>query len=83
MPHITLSIPKELLEEMRKYPEIKWSEVARKAIRRYLLELKDEIDGEDFLAELPQDIRRRIEELQWEEFSEKVLKLRDSRPGGS
>ncbi|HDI74065.1 MAG TPA: hypothetical protein ENF57_03550 [Candidatus Korarchaeota archaeon] len=83
MPHITLSIPKELFEEMKKYPEVKWSEVARKAIRRYLMELKDEIDGEDLLKELPQEIRRGIEELQWEEFSEEVVKLRGFRPGGS
>lgn len=83
MPHITLSIPKELFEEMKKYPEVKWSEVARKAIRRYLMELKDEIDGEDLLRELPQEIRRGIEELQWEEFSEEVVKLRGFRPGGN
>jgi len=83
MPHITLSIPKELFEEMKKHPEVKWSEVARKAIRRYLMELKDEIDGEDLLKELPQEIRRGIEELQWEEFSEEVVKLRGFRPGGS
>jgi len=77
-----LSIPKDLLEEMKRYPEVKWSEVARKAIRRYLLELKDEIDGKDLLRELPQDVRSKIEELRWEEFSEKVVKLRSFRLGG-
>jgi len=67
---------------MKRYPEVKWSEVARKAIRRYLLELKDEIDGKDLLRELPQDVRSKIEELRWEEFSEKVVKLRSFRLGG-
>ncbi|MBS3062464.1 MAG: hypothetical protein J4203_01200 [Candidatus Diapherotrites archaeon] len=33
MPNMTLSIPKPLHEEMKKYPEYKWSEVARKAIQ--------------------------------------------------
>jgi len=82
MPHITLSIPTDLFEEMKKHPEVKWSEVARKAIRRYLLELKGEIDGEDLLKELPLDVRRKIEELRWEEFSEKVVKLRGLRHRG-
>lgn len=32
MPNITLSIPAEVHRMMRKYPEIRWSEVARRAI---------------------------------------------------
>ena len=32
MPNMTLSIPKPLHDQMRKHPEFKWSEVARKAI---------------------------------------------------
>lgn len=32
MPNITLSIPVEIHRLMRKYPEIRWSEVARRAI---------------------------------------------------
>jgi hypothetical protein len=32
MPNVTLSISKELHDEMRRHPEVKWSEVARKAL---------------------------------------------------
>lgn len=34
MSNMTLSIPDELREEMRKHPEINWSEIARQALRR-------------------------------------------------
>ncbi len=79
MPHITLSIPKDILEKMKRHPEIKWSEVARRAIRRYLMELEDEVSGDDILNELPADIREKIEKLEWKEFSEKVVALRNYR----
>ena len=32
MVNVTLSVPEELHEKMQKYPEFKWSEVARQAI---------------------------------------------------
>jgi hypothetical protein len=32
MVNITLSVPKEVHNEMKKHPEIRWSEVARQAI---------------------------------------------------
>ncbi len=79
MPHITLSIPEDLLERMRRHPEIKWSEVARKAIRRYLLELEDEVSGEEILNELPEEVREKIERLEWKKFSERVVSLRNYR----
>ncbi|MDE1881763.1 MAG: hypothetical protein KGI89_14615 [Euryarchaeota archaeon] len=34
MTNVTLAVPKELHEEMRRHPEIKWSEVARQAFQR-------------------------------------------------
>ncbi len=33
MPNMTLAIPEDLHEAMRKHQEIKWSEVARQALR--------------------------------------------------
>lgn len=36
MANITLSIPDDVRERMRNYPEIKWSEVVRQAILEYL-----------------------------------------------
>jgi len=36
---MTLSIPKELHEEMKKHPTIRWSEVARQAIEKKITTL--------------------------------------------
>ena len=39
MPNITLAVDDETLREVRGHPEVRWSEVARQAIRRKLREL--------------------------------------------
>ena len=67
MSNLTLSIPEELREKMRKFPEINWSEVARQAIRdraRVLDEMnrllsKSRLSEED-VAELSKEIRARV-----------------------
>ncbi len=41
MANITLSIPDELREKMKKYKEIKWSEIVRKAIVNELKKLEE------------------------------------------
>ena len=45
MAHITLSIPDKLYEIMKKYKEINWSEIARRAIIKELLLLKAGKEG--------------------------------------
>ena len=40
MPTITLSVPKDLKKEMEETRYINWSEVAREAIRKKVLQLK-------------------------------------------
>lgn len=40
MVNMTLSIPKELHEKMKKYSEIRWSEVTRKAIENKVTDLE-------------------------------------------
>ncbi len=67
MANLTLSIPEELREKMRKFPEINWSEVARQAIQdraRVLDEMnrllsKSRLSGED-VEELSKKIRARV-----------------------
>ena len=57
MVNMTLSIPKELKDEMDQFPEINWSEVARIAIREKITDLnllkeftsKSELTEEDAL----------------------------------
>ena len=39
MVYLTLSIPKELKDQMDQFPEINWSEVARSAIREKVADL--------------------------------------------
>ena len=45
MAHITLSIPDEVYKLMKKYSEVNWSEIARRAIIKELLLLKAEKEG--------------------------------------
>ena len=45
MTHITLSLPDKLYKLMKKYKEVNWSEVARRAIIEKLLTLKASREG--------------------------------------
>ncbi|MDF1539820.1 MAG: hypothetical protein P1Q69_13050 [Candidatus Thorarchaeota archaeon] len=45
MANMTLSLPDDIRERMKKHPEIKWSEVVRRAILEYL----DKLTGSDTL----------------------------------
>jgi metal-responsive CopG/Arc/MetJ family transcriptional regulator len=40
MPNITISIPEALYKKMKKYSEVKWSEVVRKALTEYVRRLE-------------------------------------------
>ncbi|MBC7129157.1 MAG: hypothetical protein H5T45_05450 [Thermoplasmatales archaeon] len=53
MTNITLSIPDELKKKMEKYSEIKWSQIARKAIEEKIreLELLDKLTKDSKLTE--------------------------------
>ena len=53
MANITLSLPEELYQKLKNHPEIRWSEVARKAIQQYLdeLELLDKLTSKSQLTD--------------------------------
>lgn len=78
MAHITLSIPDDLRKEMKKHPEIKWSEAARKGIREQIAGLKGIVRGEDLLKSFPESVRKANEELKkfskedWEDWHKNV-----------
>ena len=65
MVNMTLSIPNELREKMKKFAEIKWSEIARHAIQQRIedLEVMNKITAKSKFTE--KDIR---------ELSEKIKK---------
>jgi metal-responsive CopG/Arc/MetJ family transcriptional regulator len=45
MANLTVSIPKELYEKMKRHSEVKWSEVVRKALSDYVDRLELVEDG--------------------------------------
>lgn len=47
MPHITLSIPQDVYDLMKKHPEVKWTQVVREGIRSYALDLEGETTTEE------------------------------------
>ena len=57
MANITLSLPEELYQKLKDHPEIRWSEIARKAIQQYLdeLELLDKLTTKSQLTD--EDVR--------------------------
>ncbi|MDK2876324.1 MAG: hypothetical protein PWQ22_734 [Archaeoglobaceae archaeon] len=75
MPNMTLSIPPEIYERMKKFREVKWSEVARRAIIEYLEKLeKGTISGEEIIKMLGKDFREAVEKTgldKYEEYYEK------------
>jgi hypothetical protein len=40
MPNVTLAVPEELHKIMKSHPEIKWTEIARQAMKDYALRLQ-------------------------------------------
>jgi predicted translin family RNA/ssDNA-binding protein len=50
---VTLAVPDDLRRKMRNHPEIKWSEVARKAMWEYVnkLDMMDELTKSSKLTE--------------------------------
>jgi hypothetical protein len=68
MVHMTLSIPKDLHDRMKRHPEIKWSEVARRSITEYLAELADEIAGDELGKLLNEDTLEDIRSLDRDEI---------------
>ncbi len=68
MANLTLAVSKELREKMKKFPEINWSEVARKAIaeKTQILEKMDRIFSKSRLtAEEALQIGREINKRVW------------------
>jgi len=51
--NVTFAVPEELHEVMRRHPEIKWSEIARKAMWEYArkLELMERVASKSRLSE--------------------------------
>jgi len=90
--NLTVRIPRELRERMRRHPEVRWSEVVRRAIEDFLdrLEGRDVERGEEFLKraglkeedvlfEPPQgevEFQRRVGEAEWRRVRSSTIQAR-------
>jgi len=79
MPNITLSVPPDLDRRMKKHPETKWSEVARKAIAEYLAKIEaEELSSDELLSLLGEEFRKELESTPVEEYEKALKKTRDA-----
>ena len=76
MTHITLSVPNEVHKEMKRHPEIKWSEIVRRSIMLKVAELKKTMKSKDFLELVDSETRRSIEETPEKEWKSHYSKTR-------
>ena len=74
--HITLSIPKRLYEEMKKFKEIKWSEIARKSIEAKVRELKERESGMEILKRISPEARAILEKIPEKEWKKAYKEMR-------
>lgn len=81
MPNITLSIPEDVYKRMKKYGEVKWSEVARKAIVEYLRRLEEggfELTTRELMDELGESFRESLKKLSFEDSLKGYEKMREA-----
>ena len=78
MAHITLSIPDELYKEIKKHPEIKWSEAAREGIKQQLYEIKGVISGKELLKRLSPETQRAIKDIPHSKWVKSYIQMKES-----
>jgi len=81
MANITLAIPDEIHKKMKKYKEIRWSEVVRRAIVEHIKKIEEggfELTTKQLLKELGEDFRKSLDELSLEKAVEGYEKMRDA-----
>lgn len=79
--NITLAIPDDIYKKMKKYKEIKWSEVVRRAIIDYIKKLEEggfETTTKEILEEMDEGFKKSLEELSFENAVEGYEKMRDA-----
>ena len=81
MPNITLSIPEDVYRRMKKYREVRWSEVVRKAIVEYLRRLEEggfELTTKELLDELGEDFKESLKKLSFEDSLRGYERMREA-----
>jgi len=80
MPNITVSIPEELYKKMKRYSEVKWSEVVRKALTEYIgrLEVIERgVVSSDELTELLRESKLDVSSISLEKAIEHYERVRE------
>lgn len=78
MAHITLSIPDDLYQEIKKHPQIKWSEAARQGIKQQLLQVGGVISGKELIKRLSPETQRALREIPDSKWVEGYNKIKES-----
>ncbi len=70
----TVRLPRKLMEKMKKYREVNWSEVVRRAIESYIKRLEESRNRESSseLLERLQDLGVKVNELQPKPIEEEI-----------
>jgi metal-responsive CopG/Arc/MetJ family transcriptional regulator len=80
MTNMTISIPSELCEKMKKHSEVKWSEVVRKSIADYISKMeiaKGGVVPSSSLVVMLKDSNLEISNITLEKATEQYEKSRD------
>ena len=64
-----IKVANEVHKEMKKHPEIKWSEIARRSIIEKTILLKKSIHSKDLLNLLPHDTKKNIERAEEKSYA--------------
>lgn len=75
MVHITLSVPDDVYREMKKHPEIKWSEIARQSIIQKTALLKNRMHSLELFNLLSTDTKKGIGTISEKEAIEFYKKM--------
>ena len=84
MTNITFSVDDDIHKKMKEHPEIKWTEILRQSIIKYLkkVEEMDVISIKDFRKRLDPELLKKIKELDEQEeilFYKKAKKMEQER----
>jgi len=84
MTNVTFSVSKKIHEKMKAHPEIKWSEILRKSILKYLKKLENPgiVTMKDLREDFGDDILSDIDQLDTQkeiEYYKKVKELESTR----
>lgn len=77
MPSITLSIPEDVYRRMKRHSQVKWSEVALRAILEYLRRLEGVVSTDELLERLGQKFAEELDEIGLEEMVEQYKRRRE------